>query len=96
MLHWSIVVVKDGARVAEFSLPSAVEKFVVVDLMRLLAAKGLAFSEIFACIWNRPHARVTLLDAQQQDEGRTLTCGNGVVKVYARQMWKPTEPDRQM
>ena len=92
MLHWSIVVVKDGARVAEFSLPSAVEKFVVVDLMRLLAAKGLAFSEIFACIWNKPHARVGVLDAEVQDEGRTLTCGNNVVKVYARQMWKPNSP----
>ena len=89
MLHWSIVVVEDDARAAEFTLPSTLERSVVVDLMRLLAAKGLAFSDIVACIWNKPHARVDLLDAQEQDEGRTLTCGNGVVKVYARQMWKP-------
>lgn len=92
MLHWSIVVVEDDARVAEFSLPSTVEKFVVVDLVRLLAAKGLAFGEIFACIWNKPLARSNLLDAHEEDEGGTLTCGNGVVKVYARQMWKPNSP----
>jgi len=92
MLHWSIVVVEDDARAAEFTLPSTLERSVVIDLMRLLAAKGLAFSDIVACIWNNPRPRANLLDAHQQDEGRTLTCGNGVVKVYARQMWKPNSP----
>ncbi|MGA8049872.1 MAG: hypothetical protein WCA09_06815 [Burkholderiales bacterium] len=95
MLQWSVEVREGGRRAAHFELPSNIERHAVVELLRLLTVKGLSFREIVECVWSKPHARAGVLDAEVQDEGRTLTCGNDVVKVYARQKWKPTEQGGQ-
>ena len=75
MLRWSVEVLEGGSRAA-------------VELPRLLTVKGLSFREIVECAWNKPHTRAGVLDAEVQDEGRTLTCGNDVVKVYTWQKQK--------
>jgi hypothetical protein len=88
MMHWSIDVLQDGERAAIFHIPGDVDKAAIMDLMRQLTAKSLTFAEIAGCTWSEHHGRLTLLDVQELDAGRTLQCGHGTIAVHAREIWR--------
>jgi hypothetical protein len=88
MLRWSIEVLEDGKQAELLDMPGTIDKSAIIELIRLLAAKALTFKEMAGCIWSEHYDQLGLLDIKHHDEGRTLACGDGLVAVYARLMWR--------
>ena len=90
MMIWKIDVFEDGKSAATFDMPAdKITPAEVRELLCRLAAKSLTHSEIAGCTWREGFGKLGLLDVQEQDEGRTLACGDGLVHATARQQWKP-------
>lgn len=84
---WRLNVLKDGKPdiTRDIVAPDA-QHGDIIDLLRLMAARGLTPAEILDAVWSESVGGVSALTVQLRNSGTTLSCGGQRCHVVARQL----------
>ena len=84
---WRINVLKNGKPdVTRDITANEVQERDIIDLLRLMAARGLTSEEIIDAFWSESHGKVSPLTVQPHNAGATLSCGGGRYHATARRL----------
>jgi len=84
---WRINVLKNGKPdVTRDITADDVHERDIMDLLRLMAARGLTSEEIIDAFWSESHGKVSPLTVQPHNAGMTLSCGGGRYHATARRL----------